>query len=119
MFPYSPKLIVLYCGENDISEGETPQMVFRSFKQLVHLIESRLPNADIVYLPMKPSVNRWNLWPQYQEGNVLISDYINIPIQTHLFEIPIEKSMLEASGEVKTDIFIADNLHMNAKGYEG
>jgi hypothetical protein len=27
--------------------------------------------------------------------------------------------MLNADGTVMTDIFIADNLHMNAKGYKG
>ena len=32
IYKYEPQLMVLYCGENDISEGDPPIKVFQSFK---------------------------------------------------------------------------------------
>ena len=116
IFPYRPTKIVLYCGENDISEGASPLKVFRSFKQLVRRIRTKLPETEIYYLPMKPSIARWNLWSDYQKGNQLIEKFI--AAQKGLNYLDITPSMLTETGQIDSTIFIEDGLHMNRKGYE-
>ncbi len=115
VFKYRPKLIVLYCGENDISDGATADEVFNSFKIFVEMLEERLPETKLAYLAMKPSVARWKLWPEYQKGNKLIEDYTKT--KTHLDYIAVDKPMLDTEGMVDATIFIKDMLHMNEKGY--
>ena len=117
VFQHEPQIIVFYCGENDISEGASPETVFASFKTFVKIIETRLPETKLVYISMKPSIARWNLWPQYQAGEKLIKDFVDENPKVEYMDASI--SMLGKNGEVKKDIFIEDGLHMNAKGYKG
>ena len=117
LFQHEPQIIVFYCGENDIADGATPETVFQSFKTFVKIIETKLPRTKILYISMKPSVARWNLWEKYQEGEKLMKKYIDGKPKIEYMDSSF--SMLEKNGEVKKDIFIEDGLHMNAKGYEG
>ena len=117
IFQHEPQIIVFYCGENDIAEGASPETVFASFKTFVKIIETRLPETKLVYISMKPSIARWNLWPEYQAGEKLIKEFVNKNPKIKYMDASI--SMLEKNGEVKKDIFVEDGLHMNAKGYEG
>lgn len=117
IFQHEPQIIVFYCGENDISEGATPETVFALFKTFVEKIETKLPETKMVYISMKPSVARWNLWSQYQAGEKLIKGFVDENPKIEYMDA--SSSMLEENGEVRKDIFIEDGLHMNAKGYEG
>jgi len=117
IFQHEPQIIVFYCGENDISEGASLETVFASFKNFVKIIETKLPETKLVYISMKPSIARWNLWPQYQAGEKLIKEFVDENSKIAYMDASI--SMLEKNGEVKKDIFVEDGLHMNAKGYEG
>lgn len=117
IFHHQPQIIVFYCGENDISEGASPETVFASFQAFVKIIETKLPETKLVYLSMKPSIARWNLWPKYQAGEELIKAFVEEKSNIEYMDASV--TMLDENGEVKKDIFIEDGLHMNAKGYEG
>ena len=117
LFQHKPQIVVLYCGENDISEGQTPETVLASFKTFAKILETRLPNSKLVFISMKPSVARWNLWEQYKTGNALIQKFISG--KPNMLYVDAGETMLASDGKIKEDIFIEDGLHMNAKGYEG
>ncbi len=117
IFPYQPKQIVIYCGENDIAANDSVSatIVFNRFKQLFQLIRSRLPRVPIAYVSMKPSPSRERLWPNMVEGNGLIKNFLKSKKRTAF--IDVYHKMFNQDGTVMKDIFIGDNLHMNAKGY--
>ncbi|MEO1518511.1 MAG: SGNH/GDSL hydrolase family protein [Bacteroidota bacterium] len=115
IFPHRPQTIVLYCGENDISDGASPQQVYESFTALMARIRIRLPQTEVYFISMKPSIARWDQWPAYQEGNELIEAYIDQ--YPHLHYLDCSASMLQAGGQIDSSIFIADGLHMNEEGY--
>ncbi|MEM9822939.1 MAG: GDSL-type esterase/lipase family protein [Bacteroidota bacterium] len=116
LFPYAPSTIVLYCGENDISEGASPLRVFRSFKTLIQEIRQKLPETMLYYIPMKPSIARWNLWPDYQKGNEMIATFI--AAHEKMEYLDTSPTMLVDSISIDSSIFIEDGLHMNRAGYE-
>ena len=117
VFTYQPKQIVIYCGENDIAASDTvsAKMVFSRFKELFQIIRNRMPAVPIAYVSMKPSPSREGLWPKMVEGNRLIKNFLKKKQGTAF--IDVYHKMFDKQGHVMTDIFIADNLHMNAKGY--
>lgn len=117
VFQHEPQVIVFYCGENDITEGASPQTVFSSFKAFVKIVEAKSPETKIVFISMKPSLARWKLWGKFREGNQLIENYIATHPNIEYMDCGI--SMLRRNEKVRGDIFIEDGLHMNAKGYEG
>jgi lysophospholipase L1-like esterase len=117
IFPYQPKQIVIYCGENDLagSDTVTGNTVFERFKTLFELIRSRLPGEDIVFVSLKPSPSRENLLKKMEEANLLIKTYLSI--QTHAHFVDVYHKMLNAAGSLRKDLYRDDMLHMKPKGY--
>ncbi|MBF6640835.1 G-D-S-L family lipolytic protein [Flavobacterium sp. J49] len=113
---YKPKKIFIYCGENDIASSEkvTPEIVFERFKTLHTTLRKQFPNTPIVFVSLKPCVLRWAMKDRMMAANALISDYLKEDHKAVF--VNIWDKMLE-NGEPMKDIFIHDNLHMNAKGY--
>jgi lysophospholipase L1-like esterase len=115
---YKPKQIYIYCGENDIAASDTitPQIVFERFKTLYRIIRTHLGNkVPVMYVSIKPSVARWTMEEKFVAANTLIRNFINK--QKHTQFLDVHTAMLDSNGEVFKDIFIADKLHMNARGY--
>ena len=117
IFPYHPKQIVIYCGENDLAASDTvtAAMVFNRFKKLFKLIRSRLPNIPVVFISLKPSPSRQSLMPKMETANSMIKKYLKENKRTAF--VDVYHKMLNAYGNPIDDIFIEDKLHMNAKGY--
>ena len=115
---YKPKQIYIYCGENDIAASDTitPAIVFERFKTLYTIIRTHLGNkVPVMYVSIKPSVARWSMEEKFFAANLLIRNFINK--QKHTQFLDVHSAMLDSNGMVYKDIFIADKLHMNAKGY--
>ncbi|MDB5211765.1 MAG: family lipolytic protein [Sediminibacterium sp.] len=118
IIPYDPKQIVIYCGENDVAGSDTitAPTVLKRFQTIFSLIRNKLPKVPIAFISLKPSVSRWKFEPVIVETNKLIKDFLSK--QSNAKFINVHDAMLNTDGSVMTDIFIADNLHMNAKGYK-
>lgn len=119
IFPYRPKQIVIYCGENDIAgdSAVTGKMVFDRFIKLYRSIKKNLGNISIAYISMKPSPSRWHMKDRMIEGNELVRKFMERKKGTNNKFIDVWNSMLDSNGGPMKDIFIGDNLHMNANGY--
>jgi lysophospholipase L1-like esterase len=117
IFPYLPKQIVIYCGENDIAGDSTVtgKMVSERFEQLFTDIRKQLPGVPVVYISMKPSPSRWHMKDRMIEGNERIKKFLKK--KKNVKFISVWKSMLGPDGTPVKEIFLEDKLHMNAKGY--
>ena len=117
IFKYNPKQIVIYCGENDIASSDTvtAATVFNRFKTLFSEIRTVHPGVAVAYISMKPSPSRWHLRDKVVSANNLIEKYLKK--QENAQFINVWKPMLGSNGKPKKELFVEDNLHMNAKGY--
>jgi lysophospholipase L1-like esterase len=117
IFPYKPKQIVIYCGDNDLAASDTvtAQVVYARFLQLYRVIRSRMNKVDILYVSIKPSPSREKLMPRMEEANRLIGDFLRK--QSHAAFADVYHPMLNAEGHPMEDLFVDDKLHMNPKGY--
>ena len=116
IFPYQPRQVVIYSGENDLAEGETIEVTFDRFKTLFDLIRKKMPQVPIAFISIKPSPSRAHLMPKMMATNLLIKDFLEKKQNTSY--INIFDAMLQSNKQPKTDIFLSDNLHMNDKGYQ-
>jgi lysophospholipase L1-like esterase len=114
--PYKPKMIVVYSGENDIEAKDPAENALEDFKAFIAFRDKTLPKTPIVYISMKPSILRWSLWPEMKRGNDLIRT--EIARHKNVRFVDISAGMLGPNGEKPpADIFVADGLHLNTKGY--
>lgn len=117
IFKYDPKQIVIYCGENDVASSDTITVatVFNRFQKLFSEIRAVYPNVPVVYISLKPSPSRWHLREKAMAVNNLIENYLSQ--QKNAKFVSVWKDMLGADGKPRPELFVEDNLHMNAKGY--
>lgn len=115
IFPYAPKQIIIYCGENDIASGASSQDVLSRFDRLFTSIRSRLPDVPIAFVSMKPSPSREKYRDQLENGNRLIRDYLAKKRQATY--VDVYSRMLNKHGKPKPELFVSDSLHMSQKGY--
>jgi len=78
IFPYEPKQIVIYCGENDVasSDSVTAAVVLTRFKILFNDIRAKMPDVPIVFVSLKPSPSREKLWPTMVASNKAIKKFL-------------------------------------------
>jgi len=115
---YKPKQVVIYCGENDIASNDTitPAIVYKRFLILFNIIRRQLgQKTNIVFISLKPSILRWHMEAKMVQTNELISAFLAKQSNTQF--VDIHTPMLQSDGNVINDIFVADHLHMNEKGY--
>jgi lysophospholipase L1-like esterase len=118
VFPYKPKQIIIYCGENDLASSDTVSSneVAKRFQKLFTLIRNKFPQVQISYISMKPSPSRQLLMPKMMKGNELIKKYLTTKKRTAF--IDVYKEMIDDEGKPRPELFLDDNLHMNKAGYD-
>lgn len=116
VYKYKPELVVLYCGENDIAQGDTPMQVFQNFKKFIGETEKNLTGVPIVFISAKPSPDRWKLWKKYEQFNEFVRQFSTA--RPNLHYVDIGETLLTENGEPDVGLFIEDGLHMNEKGYD-
>jgi len=115
VFPYRPRLIVLYEGDNDLAAGKSVDRVAGDLDSLITLIHARLPGTPVAFISIKPSLARRNLLDAMREVNARIRARADADPKLHY--VDVMTPMLDARGEPRPGIYLPDGLHMNATGY--
>ena len=113
---YKPRAILIYEGDNDT--GANPPIpndaILADLRQIISRVHEKLPQTRIYVLSVKPSILRRARWPVAKELN---AGYRDIAASDPLvYYVDVAAALLDKEGNVMTDIFVADNLHLNALG---
>lgn len=116
IFPYEPRMILLRAGGNDIHAGKSPELVFSDFRAFVIKVREKLPNAEIAYIALSPSIARWDEKEKGQALNRMVREYTRaIP---GLKYIESDSISLGPDGKPRPELFVDDKLHFSPEGYE-
>jgi len=117
LFPYHPRKIFIYAGENDIAAGETADSVYANFKTLWVMIRKELPDAKIYFMSAKDAPVRAKFRPEVDKANEMIRKYL-AGKPNSLF-IDMNPSIFK-KGTMMPDssLFESDYLHLNNNGYD-
>lgn len=117
LFPYQPRKIFIYAGENDIAGGKTGQFVYEEFQKLWNMIHAKLPKTTIYFMSVKPSPSRAKFLNEVVIANDLIKKYLaNKPNSKY---IDVNTATYKPGTTVSdTSLFEKDLLHLNSKGYD-
>lgn len=115
VLPYKPRMIILHIGGNDVHVGKSPGQVLADFKAFVAKVRAVEPNVPIAFSSITPGPGRWDEAEKRKQTNKVIQDYI--ATQQHLLFINLWDAMLTADGKPREDLWVADGVHPNHKGY--
>lgn len=115
ILPYRPAQILIYSGENDLGQGLEPATVAATFGAIVAAVRAGLPSTRIWLAGVKPSPVRAPIWDRLRAANVLLqAECARVPGVTF---VDFWELMLRPDGSGRTELYLADQLHMNAAGY--
>ncbi len=112
----TPEILFIYEGDNDLASDKNPAKILKEAKGLIARIKRDLPQTKIVLISPKPSIARKSLKKDYIRLNKKLTKLCKK--QDNLEFADVWTIMLDKNGNVYTDIFIEDGLHMNKKGYD-
>ena len=117
ILPYKPRQVVIYCGENDLAASDTVSAmeVVNRFKTLYAIIRQNLPNTTIDFVSIKASPSRPYIAARLVEVNKAIKDFLKKEKKAAF--IDVNTAMLDAAGKPRKELFVEDDLHLNAQGY--
>ena len=114
--PLHPKIVVVYAGDNDIKEGRSVEQVVNDFQELVAAIRMGTPKGQIIFVAIKPSIARWEMYPKMAQANRRIAALCERdPL---LWFADIATPMLEGDGPPSAELFVEDGLHLSPAGYQ-
>ncbi|MEX2581806.1 MAG: GDSL-type esterase/lipase family protein [Gemmatimonadota bacterium] len=112
---HDPSIVIHYAGDNDIAAGKSPQQVLEDYQLFAERVLEADPRAQVLYISVKPSILRWEMWSQMAELNQLVRDYSASKLNLHF--VDVAGPMLR-SGEPDPAHFVADGLHLTPAGYD-
>ncbi len=113
---YTPRTVVVYEGDNDTSAGKRSQQLLEDYQEFVEAVLTAQPSTRVVILSIKPSLARWNVWPEMQASNAAIEAYSQTDARVDF--VDVGTAMLGADGLPRPELFVRDGLHMTPAGYD-
>ena len=117
LHPHRYRALVLFVA-NDVSgspQDKSPQEVVKLVEYIVGVSQKHQPNAKVVLIAVTPTRNRWKVWEQTKAVNAAIEEFCTQ--KEGVFFVPTESYFLNAQGEPREELFVADKLHLNRDGY--
>jgi lysophospholipase L1-like esterase len=115
IFPYEPKMIFLRAGGNDLWAGKTPEQVFADYTEFVQTVRAKLPNVEIVFLSLSPSIARWKQADKEKAVNDMVAGFVKE--KPGLKYIETYSIPLGLDGQPRPELFVEDKLHFSPAGY--
>jgi len=110
-----PKVIVFYCGTNDLTAGKAPERVVKDFQTFITKLHKELPETRLIYVGICPNESRWKFLSKMRQANRAIREIaVNDPL---LYFWDVDSLMLGEDGKPIKEFYLKDKLHLNQTGY--
>ncbi len=115
VLPYEPKIIVYYCGSNDVNAGEPAAAIVGRFKEFVARVAGRLPDTRVFFVSINRSPDKRARWNVVDDANAQIKAYAYAT--PNLDYIEVNSALFDARDEPRTELYLDDGLHFHPPAY--
>jgi lysophospholipase L1-like esterase len=113
--PVRPRSLLLYAGDNDLGDGRAVEAVF-CLLPLASRQSGRSPRRyPLGFVSVKPSPARCGIDDRIQRFNELVR--YEIESRPSGYYLDVFSAMVDERGKPRTELFLADGLHLNREGY--
>ncbi len=116
--PYAPKVIVYYCGSNDLKAGaltEDPALIFARFRKFSERARAAHPATRIIFVSSTRSPDRVGRWSEVDHYNALARAF-SAATPGHTF-IDVNPALVDAAGQPRLELYREDKLHFHPPAY--
>lgn len=115
VLPYEPKIIVYYCGSNDINANIKPEEIAANFKQFVQRVHAKLPQTQIFFTSINRAPQKMDRWPDVDAANALIKEFC--AKNKLLGFIDVNPALFDKEGKPRMELYLPDKLHFLEPAY--
>lgn len=117
VLPYAPKLIVYYCGSNDINANVLPPAIAANFRAFVERVHTKLPQTRVLFVSIIRAPQKLEHWDRVDAANALIRDFC--ASDGRLGFIDVNPAVFTSDGQPRMELYRDDKLHYHPPAYEG
>jgi len=116
VLPLEPKIIVYYCGSNDVNAGRDAKTIFENFRIFAERVHTALPETRIFYVSINRAPDKRNRWDVVDQANAQAREYC--AQAPRLGFIDVNPALFQPDGEPRMDLYLSDKLHFKPPAYD-
>jgi hypothetical protein len=109
VFPYQPRIVVYYCGSNDISSGEDARPIADRTKRFIQMLHAKSPDTFFFYTSIQKAPEKRARWDVVEAVNREMERYARET--PNVGYIDLNPVLFDNHNNVREDLFLPDGLH--------
>jgi lysophospholipase L1-like esterase len=109
VLPYQPRIVVYYCGSNDISAGEDAAPIIERTKRYIQILHEKSPNTFFYYTSIHKAPEKRARWDVVEAVNREMERYSHQAMNVGY--IDLNPVLFDSRGNVRMNLFLGDGLH--------
>lgn len=109
VLPYQPRIVVYYCGSNDISIGEEAAPIIERTKRFIQILHEKSPNTFFYYTSIQKAPEKRERWDVVEAVNREMERYSRQAVNVGY--IDLNPVLFDSRNNVREDLFLPDGLH--------
>jgi len=109
VLPYQPRIVVYYCGSNDISAGEDAAPIIERTKRYIQILHEKSPNTFFYYTSIHKAPEKRARWDVVEAVNSEMERYSHQAMNVGY--IDLNPVLFDSRGNVRMNLFLGDGLH--------
>ena len=109
VLPYQPRIVVYYCGSNDISAGEDAGPIIERTKRYIQILHEKSPNTYFYYTSIHKAPEKRARWDVVEAVNREMERYSHQA--KNVGYIDLNPVLFDSRGDLRMNLFLGDGLH--------
>jgi lysophospholipase L1-like esterase len=116
VLPYRPRVIVYYCGSNDVDAGDPPEVIFDRIQQFVRRVATALPETRMIFVSINRAPEKKDRWDVVDQVNHRVETYA--ATSARLEYVDVNPVLFNRDGTPRAELYLSDQLHLKGPAYE-
>ncbi|MBL8240624.1 MAG: hypothetical protein JNM66_24610 [Bryobacterales bacterium] len=115
VLPYAPKIIVYYCGSNDINAGLEAEAIAQRYATFADRVHARLPETRIFFVAINRAPQKRAKWDVVDAANGIVERRSRT--DRRLGYIDVNPALFDKAGQPRLELYQKDQLHFLEPAY--
>ena len=113
--PYAPRIVVYYCGSNDLNADLSPAEIAANVHAFATRVRDRLPGTQVYFTSILRAPQKEAKWDQVDAANTLVRDFCATEARWHF--VDLNPAVFDAAARPRVELYRDDLLHYQPPAY--
>ena len=114
--PHKPRIIVYYCGSNDVNAGESADAIAGRIHEFAARVGKDLPGTKMIFASINRSPDKEKRWDVVDAVNTRVRNSFTKEF-AYLSYVELNPALFDAAGKARVELYLPDMLHFKPPAY--